>query len=70
MYLIQGQSEGQVEFWYTGMKRVNFESMTISKTAKRTIKIRFCSREKKPLIPSGPDLYPGSCFGKWRAVVC
>lgn len=71
MYLTEGQSEGQVEFWYTGVeKRVNLERMTISRTAKRTIKIIFCSREKRPLVPSGPDLYPGSSFGKWRAVVC
>lgn len=51
-------------------KRVNLECMAISRVAKRRIKIRWCSGEKKPPIPSGPDSHLGSSFGKWRVLVC
>lgn len=69
--LTQGQSKGQVEFWHTGIeKRVNLECTAISRVAKRIIKIRWCSGEKKPPIPSGPDLHLGSNFGRGRALVC
>lgn len=72
MCLSQGQVKDKLSFGILGWleKRVNSEHMTISRTSERTIKIRFCSGEKKPSIPSGPDSYPGSSFGKGRAVVC
>jgi hypothetical protein len=64
--------KGRVSFGILGYteKRVNLECLTISKVAKRAIKIRCYSGEKKLPILSGPDLYPGSSFARGRALLC